>query len=229
MDSLTNKLTAFIIDAGSHAEWIGHDDDKPKLSRKGIMSVVIEAKALVFSHGIHTQADSATELITSFTPVDQYSNFNTALSESPVSPSSLSPLRAVPPASVFRNLYRTIFGFDGVECDREGVQADTVTLNNTCSRLHSLLTEKTSDDIALTAALQNSGFLYTALRTIRIEGKSSAPMPVFWANGHYTRNTTEEEEDAFKQIIVTCNSHLQTRYLNSLFDHTRGFCQHLKV
>jgi len=228
MDSLTNKLTAFIVDAGKHAEWLGYDNAKRTLSRKGILSVVVEASALVFSHGIRVQSDSAVELITAFIQVDQYSNFNTALSESPVSPASLSARRAVPSASTFRSLYRTIFGFDGVECSEGGVQVDTAEKSNTCERLHSLLTEKT-EDTPLALALKNSGFLYTAIRSVHIEGESSTPQPVFWANGHYTRNTTLDEEEAFKQVIVTCNSHLQTRYLNSLFDQTRGFCPHLKV
>lgn len=232
MDPITNKLAAYIIDSGKHAEFSSmycSGDDGFSIEQEGEFNYVVHADALTFSAGIAISEEQGVELMVSFTAGHENKNFSSGLIQPSSESRSLfcSTTRSLPKTSaeLFRETYRGIFGFDCITYAATTFLRRELSKSTdyTARRLRELLTEKISDDSEINSALYAAGFMFVALRNV-ISGE---PQPVFWANGHYTKNATDEDQTTLEKIIVVCNSHLQTRYLNSLFSRARGFCPHL--
>lgn len=233
MDPITNKLAAYIIDSGKHAEFSStypSVNDDFYVTPEGF-NYIVHADTITFSAGIAISEEQGVELMISFAANKNFSS-DMILHSAEKRKVFYEGVKSVSKTSaeIFRETYQGIFGFDCVSypatvfTKHESINSSLFS-DYSATRMRELLTEKTSDDSEINKAMHAAGFMFVAVRNV-INGE---PQPVFWANGHYTKNATDEDQEALEKIIVVCNSHLQTRYLNSLFSRARGFCSHLSV
>lgn len=248
MDIISNKIAAFVIDSGTHAEWVFPEKQDAILiatTSEGSEHYSVLAESLVFSIGLQTP-NGGVEIMVGITPV---SDMTFALDNADCyTPALLHKIREeilflysmsdkskklLPKAESYRMLYRHIFGFDGTVTNIVGsktTQRNRSRLANTevynkdqqHARLSDVVHENPS---AVSTDMAAAGFQFVAIRAHTDAG----PQSVFWANGHFTKNATEDHVDILNTINIIVNSHLHTRYLNSLLSPARGFCPHLLV
>lgn len=236
MDITSNKIAAYILDNGKHAEWSRSEGKPICIVRYQNGVITINADTLVFSIGMQTEHGAvelivgiapATELIFSLGNADCYSYADMVKIHMPTS----SDVAVTKPNS-YRMVFKHIFGFD---CTTTSIKTMRVPYFERMEDNQSLyITDKQStrlkdivyeNDSDVSQDMANAGFSFVAARMV----VDNIPQPVFWANGNYTHSSTEEDELAFQSINLVVNSYLQTRYLNSLLSPARGFCPHLSV
>lgn len=243
MDSLTNKLAAFIVDKGKHSEFVFNNggDLTGKVQRvsrpcpvfgdpDGDVYYAVPADALVFSAGLVLQGHKV-ELLLCINP---YDTLALALDNAdmdymiPEGEPVMFDVGVTP--EHFRHNYRALYGFDGVALEVgvfNRVQKDRpssmpvleIDINYTKLRdvVYGVNVEKQTSDA------RDVGVSFVAVRTIG-EGK---PNPVFWMNGNYLQGASEEESNLIADLFAVVDAHLFERYGRGLLQQARGFCPHL--
>lgn len=262
MDVISNKIAAYVIDKGTHAEWsfvdhLGRPAVSPDTKRiVDTENVAVSANALIFSTGFQLKDDAgAVELIVIISPENQrlfsfdnadcYTPAELRKIHSAVKNRVYDSIGEIPPAGSFRAMYRHLFGFDARDTNLNvavlknrsvitlHMPADTVisdaeqtelySYDSSLLRLKAVLHE---DDSEISQLLLEAGIKVVAMRKV---SPDSTPQPIFWANGHFTKNANADEEEYFNKAHLMANTHLQTRYLNTLLTPAGAFCQHLLV
>jgi hypothetical protein len=234
MDTLSTQLAAYIIDAGTHAEFIFKDNVSKVIQTTAPSGLAVNANALIFTLGTMVDDVTALEFILCIKPDIKKKLFS--FSNSCIySKTQLHIMEgrgpsksAVPAASDYRILYRRLFGFDGATLDVSKILTQDSSMfedDTQSTRLSGVLVGDSSINSAMVAA----GIVFVAVREVDVSGNVNEPKPVFWANGHYTKAATDDNERMFSREITVANTHLQTRFLNSLFGNAEGFCPYLKV
>lgn len=235
MDSLSIQLASYIIDSGSHAEFLFNDPVSrvvPSRQVNDLRSLNVDAKALIFTHGSIVDDSTALELIVCIVPdaardLFSFSNSLVYTQEQLTRKErefKKGEVVRYPDAYEYRLLFRHLFGFDSVQV-KDPLQANS-NIDDTSSELLSSILSSSAD---CNAIAKKSGIAFVAARTMNIVENDVHPQPVFWANGNYTKDATEENEIIFTREISIATTHIQTRYLNALFSQAEGYCKHLSV